>query len=225
MSIMLANGEYAKLVDKWKTYDYARDTGVQEFAETQTKTTFNRTRTMVPRGLATYIEIPESLARRVDPNDPYDRTAGYLQRTTDDLAKMYGAATRYWTGGLLRPTEAAVRKALDDVEARLAELEGADEHDDEMLVDVRDSGSPTIEQLVEQLDLSKCEKQGPILFVHGKTVRFEGTDKDESLPFLASLYDPHAYGFSATDPSKAHQVRPGFRGTATGYITEGYETD
>jgi hypothetical protein len=194
MPIMLVNGEWAELVDKWKTYDYARNTGAKEHAAGIQKTTFGVTRTMLPAGLAAYIDIPESLKDRVTTNDKYYPENGYLNHITDKVAAQHGAETRYWTGGLFRPTESAIRNVL-----------GARDY-------------TPVWELADNLDLSKCDKEGPLLYVHGKTVRFQGTSKEEWLPFLAAIYDPHAYGFTATDPGRAHEVRPGFRGSATGYM-------
>ncbi|GAA2356017.1 hypothetical protein Cme02nite_49000 [Catellatospora methionotrophica] len=76
MAIFLANGEWAEGSLKVTTYDDAVGAGVREFADTRHKTTFGRERTMVCRGIATYIEIPDEFEDEISSNHADKPTTG-----------------------------------------------------------------------------------------------------------------------------------------------------
>ncbi|GAA2356011.1 hypothetical protein Cme02nite_48990 [Catellatospora methionotrophica] len=120
-----------------------------------------------------------------------------------------------------------VRAALSSFQAPLPTLGGGMR--EALAAELKDLGidlsKPTVEQLVSMLDLAKCPTSGPVLYVDPTTWRFEDGDPGTRLHYLTALYDPHAYGFTASDPTLAHQVRPGFRGSQTGYVTQGHHTD
>ncbi|MGA8118035.1 MAG: hypothetical protein WCA46_30740 [Actinocatenispora sp.] len=228
MAIFLFQGEWTEASTVQMGLEEARTRGTQEFADRQKKTTFNRERTMVNRGLPTYLEVPDEFARSIVPNDPYEPSHGYFGHTLSECRRHN--KTHLWTDGLITVPAPVIKKALDvhlkmgDGNGEMARISG-DPHfqeipkeDQQQILDMLRQRHPmTPESLARSLDFTKCEQTGPLLVITKNEWHFENpASKTEKYYFLTALYDPHAYGFTATDDTR-NIVKPGFAGASSGY--------